>query len=310
MAAKRGKRVVSKIYRYIRAFQKMLKEANVSAHASSAAYFLFLSIIPIIMIICALLQHAPEVQMKLWSYISQAIIPDRVADFLQNIINVYQGNSITLVSVSAVVAIWSASKGMLSLIRGMNSVYEIKESRNYLLLRLRALIYTIFLLLSILLSIILLVFGNKVAGLFLPRFEIIGQIWDWLQPLRHILVACVISVIFCTFYCLLPNNRLPWREQFPGAVFTSVFWTLYSFFFSVYIDYFNGYSMYGSLTTVIIVMIWLYFCMYIFFCGALVNRFWEMNVADDIQRFLDVHESERKTAAEKIKETRESRNSS
>lgn len=303
--AKQGKRVILKIYGYIRAFQEMLKEANVSAHASSAAYFLFLSIIPIIMIVCALLQNAPSVQMKLGSYISQVMIPDKVEDFLQSIFNVYQGNSITLVSASVAVAIWSASKGMLSLIRGMNAVYGIKESRNYLLLRLRAVIYTVFLLLSILLSIVLLVFGNKVTGLLLPRFAMIGQVWDWLQPLRHVLVAGVISVIFCTFYCLLPNNRMPWLQQLPGAVFTSVFWTLYSFFFSIYIDYFNGYSMYGSLTTVIIVMIWLYFCMYIFFCGALVNRLWEMNVAEDIQRFLDEHEPVKKT-----KEKRESRNSS
>ena len=271
------KSVIVKIYQYVRAFQKMLKEANVSAHASSAAFFLFLSIIPIIMIVCALLQHAPDVQNQFWSYISQAIIPDRIADFLRDIINVYQGNPMTLVSVSAIVTIWSASKGMLALMRGMNSVYEIKESRNYLLLRLRALVFTIFLLVSIFISIVLLVFGNTVADLLLPRFEIIEQIWNWLQPLRHILVACFISIVFCTLYCLLPNNRLPWLEQLPGAIFTSVFWALYSYFFSIYIDYFNGFSMYGSLTTVIIVMIWLYFCMYIFFCGALVNRFWEDN---------------------------------
>lgn len=285
--SKKKKSVFRKIYQYIRAFQKMLKEANVSAHASSAAFFLFLSIIPIVMIVCALLQLAPNVQTQFWSYISQAIIPDKVADFLQDIINVYQGNSMTLVSVSAVVTIWSASKGMLAMMRGMNSVYEIKESRNYLLLRIRAFVYTIFLLLSILLSIVLLVFGNTMVDLLLPRFEIIGWIWDWLQPLRHILVACVISVVFCTLYCLLPNNRLPWLEQLPGAVFTSVFWTLYSFAFSVYIDYFNGFSMYGSLTTVIIVMIWLYFCMYIFFCGALVNRFLDKNFDLDMFEILN-----------------------
>ena len=147
------KSVFLKIYKYIKAFQKMLKEANVSAHASSAAFFLFLSIIPIVMIVCALLQLAPEVQTQFWSYVSQAIIPDKVSDFLQDIINSYQGNSLTLVSVSAVVTVWSASKGMLALMRGMNSVYEITESRNYLILRIRAFVYTLFLLMAILLSI-------------------------------------------------------------------------------------------------------------------------------------------------------------
>lgn len=294
------KSVFLKIYKYIKAFQKMLKEANVSAHASSAAFFLFLSIIPIVMIVCALLQLAPEVQTQFWSYVSQAIIPDKVSDFLQDIINSYQGNSLTLVSVSAVVTVWSASKGMLALMRGMNSVYEITESRNYLILRIRAFVYTLFLLMAILLSIGLLVFGNTVADMLLPRFEIIGRIWEWLQPLRHILVACLISVVFCTLYCLLPNNRLPWLEQLPGAVFTSVFWTLYSFVFSIYIDYFNGFSMYGSLTTVIIVMIWLYFCMYIFFCGALVNRFLDKNFDLDMLEILKGKRTEIRTEINEI----------
>lgn len=294
------KSVFLKIYKYIKAFQKMLKEANVSAHASSAAFFLFLSIIPVVMIMCALLQLAPAVQTQFWSYVSQAIIPDKVSDFLQDIINSYQGNSLTLVSVSAVVTVWSASKGMLALMRGMNSVYEIMESRNYLILRIRAFVYTIFLLMAILLSIGLLVFGNTVTDMLLPRFEIIGRIWEWLQPLRHILVACLISVVFCTLYCLLPNNRLPWLEQLPGAVFTSVFWTLYSFVFSIYIDYFNGFSMYGSLTTVIIVMIWLYFCMYIFFCGALVNRFLDKNFDLDMLEILKGKRTEIRTEINEI----------
>ena len=280
--AEKKKTILKKLYQYVRAFQQMLKESNVSAHASSAAFFLFLSIIPIVMIVCALFQFIPSMQTRVWSYVSQAIIPEKIVDFLQDIVHVYQGNSMTLVSFSAVITIWSASKGMLSLMRGMNCVYEIEESRNYILLRLRAFLYTIFLLLSIFVSIVLLVFGNTVADMLLPTFEIIGRIWNWLQPLRHILVACFISVIFCTLYCLLPNNRLPWIEQLPGAVFTSVFWTLYSFAFSIYIDYFNGFSMYGSLTTVIIVMIWLYFCMYIFFCGALVNRFLDKNFDIDM----------------------------
>lgn len=271
--AEKKNSIVKKCVWYICVFQKMLKEGNIGAHASSAAFFMFLSIIPIVMIVCALLQYAPAVQIELWSYVSNTVIPEKITDFLKNIINTYQGNPMTLVSVSAIITVWSASKGMLAIIRGMNAVYEIKESRNYVMLRLKALVYTVFFLVSILMSIGLLVFGNTVVELLHPSFSIIGRIWGWLRPLRHVIVACILSLAFCTFYCLLPNNRLPWRQQLPGAVLAAVFWIIYSFAFSVYIDYFNGFSMYGSLTTVIIVMIWLYFCMYIFFCGALMNRF-------------------------------------
>ncbi|MBQ5674673.1 MAG: YihY/virulence factor BrkB family protein [Lachnospiraceae bacterium] len=262
---------IKKVNPYIRTFQKIQKEVNISAHASSAAFFLFLSIIPVIIIVCALLQHAPTVQIEIWSYLSEAVIPKTISDFLMDIVNTYQGNSMTLVSVSAIITAWSASKGMLALMRGMNAVYELQESRNYIMLRLRALVYTVFFMIAILLSIVLLVFGNTVVAL-LSDILIVSEIWRWLQSLRHLIVAVILAVVFCSFYCLLPNNRMPWREQLPGAFVAAVFWIVYSFFFSIYIDYFNGFSMYGSLTTVIIVMIWLYFCMYIFFCGVVINR--------------------------------------
>lgn len=132
---------IKKVNPYIRTFQKIQKEVNISAHASSAAFFLFLSIIPVIIIVCALLQHAPTVQIEIWSYLSEAVIPKTISDFLMDIVNTYQGNSMTLVSVSAIITAWSASKGMLALMRGMNAVYELQESRNYIMLRLRALVY-------------------------------------------------------------------------------------------------------------------------------------------------------------------------
>ena len=55
--------------------------------------------------------------------------------------------SITLISVTAITTLWSAGKGFLAIIRGLNSVYEIKESRNYFFLRITATIYTLVLLL-------------------------------------------------------------------------------------------------------------------------------------------------------------------
>lgn len=263
--------IVEKMILHFRTFNKIQKQVNISAHASSVAFFLFLSIIPLIMMACALLQYAPGIQMELWSYVSKTVIPKTVVDFLMDIVNTYQGRSVTIVSVSAVITVWSASKGMLALMRGMNAVYELQESRNYVMLRLRALVYTIFFMIAILVSIVLLVFGNAVVEL-LTDILIIGEIWRWLQTLRHLIVAVFLAVVFCSFYCLLPNNKMPWRQQLPGAFVASVFWIVYSFLFSIYIDYFNGFSMYGSLTTVIIVMIWFYFCMYIFFCGVVINR--------------------------------------
>lgn len=252
--------------------RRSITEAEVAAYASGAAFFLFLSIFPMIMIVSGLLPNVAVGQGDT-IHISQAVIPEKVYHFLMGIVENYHGRNVTLLSVSAVVVIWSASRGMLALIRGLNHIYHIDESRNYILLRLKAAFYTLFLLAAILLSIGILVFGNTVMEILIANNGFEAKLWQILRGLRHIFVACLISVVFCTMYCLLPNNQPAWRSQYPGAAFTSTFWTLYSFAFSIYVDYFDGFYMYGSLTTIVIVMIWLYFCIYIFFCGALVNAY-------------------------------------
>ena len=261
----------TRLYRFQKQIRRSVAEAEVAVYASGAAFFLFLSIIPMIMLVSGLLPHGAIAQKDMVN-ISQAVIPERVYSFLMGIVDSYHRNNMTLLSFSAVVIVWSASKGMLALIRGLNHIYEVEESRNYIVLRLKAAFYTVFLLFAVVLSIGILVFGNTVAKMLIPDGGFAETLWRVFGGLRHVFVAGMISVVFCTMYSLLPNNQLSWREHYPGAVFTSVFWTLYSFAFSVYIDYFDGFAMYGSLTTIIIVMIWLYFCMYIFFCGALVNK--------------------------------------
>ena len=272
--------IYTKIYRLIKEMRRSISEAEVGTYASGAAFFLFLSLIPMVMIISGILPH-DVLSKKEMVNISQAVIPEKIYVFLLSIVDGYHGNSITLLSVSALVVVWSASKGVLALIRGLNHICEVNESSAYILLRLKASFYTIFLLLAILLSAGVLVFGNSLAKWLVPDSGIAADFWRFFGGIRHIFVAGMISVVFCTMYSLLPNNQLTWKDHYPGAVFTSVFWTLYSFGFSIYIDYFGGFSMYGSLTTIVIVMIWLYFCMYIFFGGALVNKWIVDGYVDD-----------------------------
>lgn len=261
----------TKLYRLQKVIRRFVSEAEVGTYASGAAFFLFLSLIPMVMIASSILPY-DALKSGGSVKISQAVIPEKVYSFLLGIVESYHGNNMTLLSVSAMVAVWSASKGVLALIRGLNHIYEVEESRGYLLLRLKAAFYTLFILLAILLSAGILVFGNTLADWLIPDTGMAALLWRMFGGIRHLFVAAMISVVFCTLYGLLPNNQLPWKSHYPGAVFTSVFWTLYSFGFSIYIDYFGGFSMYGSLTTIVIVMIWLYFCMYIFFAGALVNK--------------------------------------
>ena len=83
--------------------------------------------------------------------------------------------------------------------------------------------------------------------------------------------------MFAMVYKALPNNKPALWAQLPGAAISAVAWYVFSLGLSIYVKYFNGFSMYGSLTTIALLMLWLYFCIYIFLlCGevnALYGRY-------------------------------------
>ena len=74
-------------------------------------------------------------------------------------------------------------------------------------------------------------------------------------------------------YAFVPNVKLKVKNQFPGALFSAVSWNLFSWGFSIYVGTFNGLSVYGSLSAIVVIMLWLYFCMYLLLIGAHINRF-------------------------------------
>ena len=85
----------------------------------------------------------------------------------------------------------------------------------------------------------------------------------------------VVPLALC-IYRFLPNHKVRLRYQLPGAIFTAFGWALASFIFSIYMDIFRGFSsMYGSLTTIVLIMLWLYFCMYVLLLGGEINLFVE-----------------------------------
>ena len=90
----------------------------------------------------------------------------------------------------------------------------------------------------------------------------------------------VLTLFWDMVYKYLPNrtnlSKTTMKQQLPGAVFTSCGWLLISFIFSVYLDIFTGFSsMYGSLTTIILIMLWLYVCMYVILLGGELNALLE-----------------------------------
>lgn len=260
---------------------KKLKNDHVSAYAAQSAFFLMLSMIPIILLLLTLVQYTPVTKADVMT-VAYEIFPTTIRTTIISIINEVYNQSRAMIPLTAFVAIWSAGRGTLAITRGLNCVYGQEENRNFIILRLRAAFYTVLLLVAVVLCLVLLGFGNSISilvGEYVPGFY---HVVEFIIEIRAIVAICLIALFSVMIYKFLPNNRRRWRNQLPGAIFTAFGWILASFIFSIYIDIFKGFSnMYGSLTTIVIIMLWLYFCMYILLLGGEVNVLLEQEINEE-----------------------------
>lgn len=263
----------------IRIFINKCKNDNISAYAAQSAFFMILSIIPFLLLFISLIQYTPVTEGMILIMVEKAV-PAYVAPFLVSVIHEMYNKSVGLISIAAIAAVWAAAKGIQYLSNGLNAVYDIKETRSYLHLRLRAMLYTLVLLLAIVLALILLVFGNSIQSFVIQYIPIVEKLTTLLMIFRNLIMMVVFIFFFTILFKMLPNRKASLRSQIPGSVLCAVAWLVFSFGLSIYIDYFNGFSMYGSLTAITLLMLWLYFCMYILLiCGEINNiyeEYWKM----------------------------------
>ena len=255
-------------------FSNKMKKQNISTFAASTAFFFFLSIVPMLIMICTIIPYTPLTEENLVEAVTD-LTPDQVDGLAESLISDIYDKSAGVLSVALIATIWSASKGVMALMRGLNAINGVEEKRNYFVVRVIASFYTVVMLIVVILSLFLMVFGDQLVTLTLHRFPQLQQLVSFAMNFRFLLVWAVLSVLFAAVYAYVPDKKLEFREQIPGAVFSAVVWSVFSWAFSYYVTYGNTYGIYGSLSIIIIVLLWMYFCMYIIMIGAYLNRYFQ-----------------------------------
>lgn len=264
-----------KVIRDIQGFSNRLNKDHVGAFAAQAAYFILLSFIPCVMLIMTLVQYTGLSQQMVKDSLMQTV-PEEFKSLVLGIISEVFEKSSTAVPLSAIVTLWSAGKGINALTNGFNSVYHVNETRNYIMGRIRAAFYTLIFVIAVLTSLVLMVFGNTIQKALIQYHPMFAKVTSFILSLRTMIMIVVLMFVFLILYKFIPNRKASFRSQLPGAMISSVAWAIFSLGFSLYLDIFPGFTnMYGSLTTVVLVMLWMYFCMYIILIGAEINAYFE-----------------------------------
>lgn len=243
---------------------------HTGAYAAQAAYFMILSFLPLIILLLSLIQYTGIGKGELYRLI-QILIPLNFQSWLIGIVDEMYQHTIAAASISALVTVWSAGKSFMALNKGMNEICGIEKRPNYILMRIRGAIFALIFVILLTITLILIVFGNSIYNILIKYFPVAALVAGIVLSFRMALMLALFMMFFALLYRYLPNRKAALTEQLPGAIFAALAWYLFSFCFSVYIEYGNAIRMYGSLTTAILLMFWLYFIMYILLVGMYIN---------------------------------------
>ena len=268
--------------RTLKEFSDRITKDHVGAYAAQGAFFLLLSFIPFMMLLLNIVQYTSLTETEVSSAVL-AVIPQDFHGIVSSVIEeIYRRSSVVL-PVSAVLALWSAGKAVNSLTYGFNTIYQVQETRNYFLNRLRSMGYTLIFLIAILVTLGLLVFGKSLQRGMAEFFPAAAGITALLISFRTIITIAALLIAFLLLYRFIPNRKDTLGSQLPGALVATVAWEIMSVGFSIYLEYFPGVTkMYGSMTTMILLMLWVYFCMYIILLGAEINEYYDERMQKEL----------------------------
>jgi len=255
-----------------RDFSVKMRKLNISAHAASTAFFFFLSLVPMLIVICTVLPYTPLTAEDLIELVKH-VVPSAAESLTTGLIRYVYRKSAGTLSLAILVTIWSAGKGVLALMRGLNALNDVEEKRNYFVVRLISSCYTIVMLLIIILFLVVMVFGNRLVNLILYQLPQLNMLVSFYMEFRFLIVWALLTMMFAAVYAYVPNKKLRFKEQIPGACFSAVVWSVFSWGFSLYVNRSGAFSIYGSLSIIVIVMFWMYLGMYIVLIGAWINHY-------------------------------------
>lgn len=259
----------------IRGFMKRLNEDHVGAYAAQSAYFILLSFIPFVLLMVTMVKYTPLTRDDVYQVFVN-MVPAEFQTFVGSIVNEIFYKSFAYLPITIITALWSAGKGITALTNGLNTIYHVTETRNYVLTRLRAMLYTLIFLIAFVITLVLMVFGNTIQAKLASHFPVIARMTSSIISMRTLITMGVLAFFFLLVYKFIPNRKASFKSQCPGALVSSVAWAIFSLFFSLYLEFNSGFSnMYGSLTTIVLIMLWLYFCMWILLIGAEINAYFE-----------------------------------
>jgi membrane protein len=256
----------------IKSLISRIKEDEVPSISAQLSYSIVMAFFPFLIFLFTLLGFSKLDSADALAMLS-TVLPENVYELIsRTVVEVVETRKGDLLSISLLVALWSASAGMGAVIRGLNKAYKEPETRGFIKVKLVTLLSVLVLAFVIILTITLLVLGEVIGDYLQGFFGMTNYYRTVIDLIRYLITALSLIFTFVLLYYLTPCRRLTLREVVPGALFSTAGWLIFSLAFSFYINNFANHSrFYGSLGAIFIFMTWLYISSFIIILGGELN---------------------------------------
>lgn len=256
-------------------FVKGIQKSSITSRAAATSYSFFLAIFPAILFFFTIIPYLPidnfyEILMGLLGDILPQSAFDTISSTVEDIISRKQGS---LLSVGFILALYFSTKGIRSLIEAFNGTYHYTDKRSFIKIRLVSVFLVILMSVIIIVAILMIIVGTEALN-FLEEKDIIHGYFSYLliQSTRWIVVIAMIFFTISFIYYLAPAKRQRFRFFSAGSTLATILSLITSLGFDFYVNNFSKYNaLYGSIGTLIVIMLWIYFNGIILLIGFELN---------------------------------------
>lgn len=263
---------MAKAIDFVKRIVRRIRADDVPALGAQFAYHLLLSFFPFLLFLATLATYTPITLEQALGELASVVPAAALRLVRDTLYEIAAANRPNILSLSALVTLWTASGGFVTLAHGFNKASGVTQTRGYARTRAASLLFVPLLAFAIMVEAAAVVFGNALLRRAAAAHTLPDALIRLLQALRFLLPSVLLVLLFSLLYTVLPSRRLRFVQALPGAAFASVAWAFSSLGFSIYVDRFANYArFYGSLGGVMILLVWLYLTSFVLLVGAQIN---------------------------------------
>jgi membrane protein len=248
-----------------------LRDNRVFDMAAQLSYYILLSFFPFLLLAVTLLGYLPYSSENVLSVI-KPVIPSNTYHLLENnLVSILDEKNGGILSFSIISTVYLASLAFQSIIRSLDQAYQVKNNRRFWKEALLGFFLMSGLLVGLLISLAIMVFGQLLSSYFLGDLAIVSWfVYLWIF-VRWFISSFLLFLVLLSLYMFAPNTKVTLLDALPGAIFATLGWQLSSYGFSYYAS-FNNYSLvYGNLGGIIVLTGWFYLSALILILGGHIN---------------------------------------